>query len=64
MKLSGIWRKFLQILPRSADGWYLNAAALTPDVPEWGPYASRGEAVEARESYLRCAISKPWLDCK
>jgi hypothetical protein len=46
---------------RLADGWWLDAASIGCDEPLWGPYDTKAEALEARRSYLRNAISKPWL---
>jgi hypothetical protein len=54
------WHGFLDI-KRRPDGFWLNAQPLNPDEPLWGPYATRADAAEARRSYLRNAISKPWL---
>jgi hypothetical protein len=56
---SGKWKNFLA-LSHDAEGWWLNVQALDDD--RWGPYDTRAEAVEARRSYLRNALSKPWLE--
>lgn len=51
-------RKFLALVKR-ADGWWLNAQALTPDVPLWGPWATKREAQEAAVSYRRNGLGQP-----
>jgi hypothetical protein len=43
----------LLALSRDREGWWLNAAAISPDVPRWGPYRLKSEANEARLSWLR-----------
>lgn len=39
------------------EGWWLYGEPITPDVPWWGPWASKKEALEAADSYRRCNIS-------
>jgi hypothetical protein len=57
----GKWVKFLAI-SRDRDGHWLNVEALGDETcPRWGPYHCRAEAVEVARSYLRNALSKPWL---
>lgn len=45
--------ELMRLLPKRRDGWWLDASRFTPDVPEYGPYDTRGEAIEARRSFLR-----------
>ncbi len=51
----------LLALSRDREGWWLNAARLSPDEPRWGPWATRAEAAEVKRSFLRNALEKPWL---
>jgi hypothetical protein len=59
--LKGKWRKFLSVLPRDSEGWWLNAEPLEPKGSRWGPWDTKDEALEVRRSYLRNAVDKPWL---
>lgn len=59
--LRGKWAKFLALLPRDSEGWWLSAEPLEEEGSRWGPWDSKAEALEARRSYLRNAVSKPWL---
>lgn len=43
----------LMPLVNLTDGWHLDASRITPDVPLWGPYATKAQAIEARGDYLR-----------
>lgn len=41
-------------IKRAASGKYwIDAIKVSPDVPWWGPYGSRQEAIEDRDSFLR-----------
>ncbi|HEX5103754.1 MAG TPA: hypothetical protein VFV87_08095 [Pirellulaceae bacterium] len=48
------------------DGWWLDAAMVTPDVPLWGPYHTKREAAEARDSYLKGhpEVKKRKVECQ
>ena len=35
---------------KTGEGWCLDAADFTPDVPSWGPWPTKAEAVEAAEA--------------
>lgn len=50
----------LLALSRDREGWWLDASRLSPDEPRWGPWATRAEAAEAKRSFLRNALEKPW----
>jgi hypothetical protein len=40
------------------SGWWIYAEPISPDVPFWGPWPTRGQATEVRNSYRRNAINK------
>lgn len=52
----------LVLLPKQADGWWLDASRITPDCPQWGPWPTKQEAEEARSSYLRNNIDRLLAD--
>ena len=45
--------RMFPVLPKKADGWYFDASAVTPDVPEYGPYDTKKDCEEARSSFIR-----------
>lgn len=50
-------RPRLYALRRDKEGWWLYGEPITPDVPWWGPWGTKGEAIEVRNSYIRNNIN-------
>jgi hypothetical protein len=61
-------RRMLYTLRRDKEGWWVYGEPITPDVPWWGPWGTKGDAAEAARSHARnntsvmrpCDIKSEW----